>query len=81
MMKNKLNQKFIPIHDHNGADQLPKATFNQQRYIHHAVFVSSYPVSKYLPEHGSPNSRVYYGIQLSPVGFVREDDAPQLLAV
>ena len=82
MMKNELkNQGFIPIHDHNGANPLPKAAFNQQRYIHHTVFVSFYPVFEYLPKYGPPNSRMYYGIQLFPVGFVCEDDATQFLAV
>jgi len=44
------------------------------RYIHQAVFVLSYPVSKYA-------AKVYHGIQLFPLEFVSKDDAPQLLAV
>ena len=73
--KNELKKRFIPIDDHNGANPFPKAAFNQQRYIHHTVFVSSYPVFEYLPKYGLPNSRMYYSIQLFPLSFIREDDA------
>ena len=76
MMKLELDQRFIPIHDHNGANPFPKAAFNQQWYIHHTVFVSSYPGFEYLPKYGPPNGRMYYGIQLFSLRFVREDDAP-----